>query len=115
MNCATPLNAKQATYNLSMSFDDVLEVVRVSIASMTKRFSIDQITGSKKLSDVDVTDDLAITELKTRTYRALQGKKAGKFRFNDFFTLMVISPSSTVNQAAQAGFNAYQGAFEAAG
>lgn len=98
-----------------MTFDDVFHVVRVSIAAMTSRFSVDQIAGTSKLSEVDVSDDLAITELKTRTFRALDGTNRGKLRFGDFVSLMSISPSSTISQAAQSGLNAFQGALEEIG
>lgn len=98
-----------------MTFEDVFQVVRVSAAAMTKRLSVDQIKSSQKLSEVDITDDIAITELKTRTFKALDGTETGKLAFGKFFNLMDVSTSSTVGQAAQAGLQAYQGAFTEAG
>ncbi|MBZ5729062.1 MAG: hypothetical protein LAP87_29315 [Acidobacteriia bacterium] len=98
-----------------MTYDDVFQVVRVNIATMTGRYSIDQISGPSKLAEVDITDAQAIRKLTRRTFRALNGRRLGRAERKHFVSLMNIKPNTTVNQAARAAFQASRKTFALAG
>ena len=85
---------------MAPDFDSAVDIVKHSIARLTKRFSASDLDDTKVLKNVDIDDDQHLTELKLETFKSVQDSDQATWNFQQFMVLQSYSVSSTIGDAA---------------